>query len=282
MWRTASAIATSRLWRTHRREPLLGRGELDEVERAAVLVEPRHRRADAELDAPHRVGLVADRGLLAPAQVLVRAAEQLDEQLLLAREVPVEDALADAEARDDVGDRRGVVAPLGEEARRLRAGSATAGPCPAASASAASASRYERLDRAVKNRPTGRGRRAPVQAIVSARFACRDPTRVSELARNRRVASRMAVDVPRRCPMTQLDSTVSATGVQRARQRRCAWPTSLDELAASAGRVEHARCSLALDGQRLPVAAAPRRRRRPDRSARRPRRRGSQSGARRR
>ena len=34
------------------REPFLGGGELHEVERAAVLVEPRHRRADPELDAP--------------------------------------------------------------------------------------------------------------------------------------------------------------------------------------------------------------------------------------
>ena len=81
------------------REPLLGRGELDEVERIAVLVEPGHRRADTELDAGHRVGLVTDRGLLAPAEVLVRTAQDLDEQLFLAREVPVEDTLADVQAR---------------------------------------------------------------------------------------------------------------------------------------------------------------------------------------
>ena len=37
-----------------------------------MLVEPLQRGADPELDAPHRVGLVADRRLLAPAQVVVR------------------------------------------------------------------------------------------------------------------------------------------------------------------------------------------------------------------
>ena len=49
---------------------------------------------------------------------MVRRLEQLGEQLLLRREVPVEDALADAERGDDVGDRRGVVAALGEQPGR--------------------------------------------------------------------------------------------------------------------------------------------------------------------
>ena len=56
--------------------------------------------------------------LLALAQIVVRRLEQLGEQLLLRGEVPVEDALADAERGDDVGDRGGVVAPLGEQAGR--------------------------------------------------------------------------------------------------------------------------------------------------------------------
>ena len=74
--------------------------------------------ADAELDAAHRVGFVADRLLLALAQIVVRRLEQLGEELVLRREVPVEDALADAERGDDVGDRGGVVAPLGEQPGR--------------------------------------------------------------------------------------------------------------------------------------------------------------------
>ena len=104
----------------HRRERLVGRGELDDREVLAVLAEPLERRADAELDAAHRVGLVADRLLLALAQLVVRRLEQLGEQLFLRGEVPVEDALADAERGDDVGDRGGVVAPLGEEPGRAR------------------------------------------------------------------------------------------------------------------------------------------------------------------
>jgi hypothetical protein len=50
----------------HRRELLVGRGELDDREVLAVGVEPLERRADAALDAPHRIGFVADR-LLLPA-----------------------------------------------------------------------------------------------------------------------------------------------------------------------------------------------------------------------
>jgi len=64
------------------------------------------------LDPQDRVGLVADGLLLPAAQVLVRFAQDLRQQLLLRGEVPVEDALADTEALDDVGDRRRVIAPL--------------------------------------------------------------------------------------------------------------------------------------------------------------------------
>src|SRR5207245_11405251 len=81
----------------------------------AVLAEPVERAADAELDAPDGIDLVADGLLLALAQLVVRRLEQLGEQLLLRREVPVEDALADPERGHDVGHRRGVVAALGEE-----------------------------------------------------------------------------------------------------------------------------------------------------------------------
>ena len=123
-----SAIEISRLRAQHRRERLVGRGELDDREVLAVLVEPLERRADPELDAAHRVGLVADRRLLALAQLVVRRLEQLGEQLVLRREVPVEDALADAERVDDVGDRGGVVAPLGEQPGRARRSAAPGVP----------------------------------------------------------------------------------------------------------------------------------------------------------
>ena len=52
--------------------------------------------------------------LLASAQVLLGLAQDLAEQLVLGGEVPVEDALADPEAVDDLGDRGGVVAMCGE------------------------------------------------------------------------------------------------------------------------------------------------------------------------
>jgi hypothetical protein len=109
MWRTASAMATSWL----RRRTGAKRSSL------AVLEEPLDRGADTELDAHDWVGLVADRLLLPAAKLLVRLAQDLRQQLLLRGEVPVEDALADAEALDDVGDRRRVVAALGEELGRV-------------------------------------------------------------------------------------------------------------------------------------------------------------------
>src|SRR5207237_5028580 len=86
----------------------------EEVDEVAVLLEPRQRGADAQLDALHGVGLVGDGGLLAPPQLLLRLAEDLTEQLLLGGEVPVEDTLSHAEALDDLRHRGGVVAVLGE------------------------------------------------------------------------------------------------------------------------------------------------------------------------
>ena len=58
--------------------------------------------------------------LLAPAEVASGPPEDLEEQLLLGVEVPVEDALADAEALDDLGHRGRVVAVVGERAGRRR------------------------------------------------------------------------------------------------------------------------------------------------------------------
>ena len=66
--------------------------------------------ADAELEPADRVGLVAHAVPLRPADGPLALAEDLHEELLLRLEVPVEDALADAEAVDQLGDRGRVVA----------------------------------------------------------------------------------------------------------------------------------------------------------------------------
>src|SRR3954466_14697912 len=89
----------------HGSEPLLGCRELEELDDVSVLVEPGDRRADAELDAGDRIGLVGDRRLLAPAQLALGIAENLEEELFLGGEVPVEDALADPEPLHDLRDR---------------------------------------------------------------------------------------------------------------------------------------------------------------------------------
>jgi hypothetical protein len=112
----------------HAGEALLGGGELRQVEEVPVLPEPVQRGPDAELDAAQRVGLVADGGLLEAAEVLRGGGEDLEEEILLRLEVPVEDALADPERVDDLGHRRGVVAPLGEQAGRLVQDLLAAGP----------------------------------------------------------------------------------------------------------------------------------------------------------
>ncbi len=100
----------------HRRERLVGRRELDDREVLPVLGEPGKGGPDAELDAADRIVDTLDRVLLALAQVVVRRLQELGEQLLLRGEVPVEDALADAERGDDVGHRSRVIAALGEQA----------------------------------------------------------------------------------------------------------------------------------------------------------------------
>ncbi len=84
----------------------------------AVGREPVHRRAGAELDARQRIAGVLDGVLLRASQVLLRVAEDLDEELILRVEVPVEDALADTDAGDDLGDGRGMEAVLRELAGR--------------------------------------------------------------------------------------------------------------------------------------------------------------------
>ena len=93
--------------------------ELNELIDVAVISRPPHRRPDAQLDAAHRIVLVGDRLLLGHPQGVLRVAEDLDEELFLAVEVPVEDALAHAEALDDLGHRGRVVAVLGEARRRV-------------------------------------------------------------------------------------------------------------------------------------------------------------------
>ena len=95
-------------------EPVVAGGHADQLVVVGVPVDPGQRGADAQLDTAHRITFAADRGPLGPAQVELGLAQDLDEELLLGFEVPVEDALADAEPRDQVGDRRVVVAALGE------------------------------------------------------------------------------------------------------------------------------------------------------------------------
>ena len=96
------------------REPFLGPGELEKDEEVPVVVEPGHRRTDARLDPPDGVGLVGHGLALGAPQVALGVGQDLPEELLLGGEVPVEDALAHAEAVDDVGHRRRVVAVGGE------------------------------------------------------------------------------------------------------------------------------------------------------------------------
>ena len=101
--------------------------------------------------------------LLGPAQVVLGVAQDLEEQLLLAGEVPVEDALADAQAlRRSRPPRSG-----GSRARRSggrRSPSAAATLAPALREAAVhGAARYTELDRAVKivDRALGRGPSSP-------------------------------------------------------------------------------------------------------------------------
>ena len=62
------------------------------------------------------VGFVTDRLRLRPTKVVAGVFEDLDQQLFLGREVPIEDALAHADAVDEIVDRSWVVAVLGETA----------------------------------------------------------------------------------------------------------------------------------------------------------------------
>ncbi len=140
----------------HGCEGLVGRRERDDREVVAVLAEPRERGADAELDAAHGIGFVADRLLLALAEVVVRRLQQLREELFLRREVPVEDALADAERLDDVGDGGRVVAALGEEPGRAGDQLFTALPAALRELPAHPVHATRRLDRSVNTRTARR------------------------------------------------------------------------------------------------------------------------------
>src|SRR4029077_14686484 len=64
--------------------------------------------------------LLGDGGLLAATQLALGVAQDLEEQLLLGGEVPIEDALAHAQPLHDLRDRRRVVAVLGEAGRCVR------------------------------------------------------------------------------------------------------------------------------------------------------------------
>ncbi len=79
-----------------------------------MLVEPGHGGADSELDAPEGVGFIGDALALGAAQRLLGLLQDLEEQLLLGGEVPVEDPLAHPDALHDLGNRCRVVALGGE------------------------------------------------------------------------------------------------------------------------------------------------------------------------
>ena len=101
-----------------RGEALLGAGELHEDEEVAVVGQPAQGGPDPLLDAPGRIGLAGDGLPLGQAHGAEGVVEDLGQQLVLRFEVPVEDALADAEPVDDAGDRGGVVAVGGEACGR--------------------------------------------------------------------------------------------------------------------------------------------------------------------
>ena len=93
------------------------KAELEEAALVVVVGHPQHGGTDAQLEPFDGVVDALDAALLGAAHVVLRGAEDLGEELLLGVEVPVEDALADAEAVDEFGDR-GRVLPVGGEARR--------------------------------------------------------------------------------------------------------------------------------------------------------------------
>jgi hypothetical protein len=102
----------------HGRKRLVGRGELNNCEVRPMLGEPRQRLPDPALDPLNRILDALDRMLLSLPQVVVRRLQELREQLLLGGEVPIEDALADAQCRHDVGHGCRVIAALGEKPGR--------------------------------------------------------------------------------------------------------------------------------------------------------------------
>jgi hypothetical protein len=97
-------------------EFLVARRGANEPEEAGVDAKEFDGRLDAPLDADPGVGDPLDGNVLSAPEVEQRFLQQLGEQGLLGFEVPVEDALADAELVANVGDGRAVVALLGEEA----------------------------------------------------------------------------------------------------------------------------------------------------------------------
>ena len=85
-----------------------------------------------EADAPDGVGLVLDGLALGAAKVPLGLDQDLAEELVLRGEVPVEDALAHAEAVDDVGDRRRVIADRAANSPAAKSSSSCRRRCPAA------------------------------------------------------------------------------------------------------------------------------------------------------
>src|SRR5262245_40458821 len=84
----------------------------------AVRREPVHGRTRAKRDALERIAGFFDGVLLRAPQILLRLVQDLDEQLILRVEVPVEAALSHADPGDDLRHRRRVEPVLREEPRR--------------------------------------------------------------------------------------------------------------------------------------------------------------------
>jgi hypothetical protein len=101
-----------------RREARLHRRVIEEREDVNVVDDEVERREDALCDTPNGIGLLAQVAALEEAEAARRVREDLAEERFLRLEVPVEDALADADVSDDVGYARAREALIGSQCDR--------------------------------------------------------------------------------------------------------------------------------------------------------------------
>ena len=90
-------------------ESVVGAGELKQRVHITVALRPFQRRPDPQFDAADRVRHGADGVVLGGAQAALCRAQDLAEQLVFGREIPVEHALAHTETPHDLVNRGGVV-----------------------------------------------------------------------------------------------------------------------------------------------------------------------------